>query len=273
MYSRSPGPGRPALGSLGLGGPAPRDLLALLALLFVTFSLQFLAPEVVRPLLLSSDAWRRLWLWQLGTYAGIGYGPPSLWFLLELLMVFWFGRDAYLQLGRRRFWRLLAGSAVAAAATAVVVDLGRALATGLEGSWLFPLMQGQRMVLAILIAAFATINRDATVYLFFVLPVVARWFLWLAPLFAFIGFLQMPAAGGPRDLPGLAGICTAVAVTHLALTRGGRRRGGLRQTRLRLERWWLERRLDRHRRKSRLRVVRGDDEGGGGGVRKGPWVH
>jgi hypothetical protein len=277
VYSRSPGPGRPALGSLGLGGPAPRDLLALLALLFATFTVQALTGGpggggLLNPLLLSSAAWRGAWLWQVATYPVIGYGPPSLWFLLELLMVFWFGRDTYVQLGRRRFWRLLAGSTLAAGAAAVIVDLGRAFLTGLDGTYLFPLMQGQRVVLAVLIAAFATLNRDATVYLFLVLPVVARWFLWLAPLIAFIGFLQAPV-GGPRDLPGFAGICAAVALTYLALTRRGRRRGGLRDSRLRVERWWLERRLDRHRRKSRLRVVRGDEKGGGGGVRKGPWVH
>lgn len=271
MYSRNPGPGRLTLGGLGLGGPAPRDLLALLAVLFVTFSLQFLAPAVVGPLLLSSDAWRRLWLWQLGTYPAVGYGPPSLWFLLELLMVFWFGRDAYFQLGRRRFWRLLWGGAVAAGLAAVLVDLGRALVAGYDMSFLFPLMQGQRIVLAVLVSAFATLNREATVYLFFILPVQARWFLWLTPLLAFIGFLQ-PPAGAPRDLPGLAGICVAVAITYLALTGRWRRRGGMRQGRLRLERWWLERRLGRHRRKTRLRVVRGD-ESGPAGTQKGPWVH
>jgi membrane associated rhomboid family serine protease len=211
-----------------------------------------------------------LWLWQLLTYPAVGFGPPSLWFLLELLMVFWFGRDVYYQLGRRRFWRLLAGGALAAGAAAVVVDLARAFLTGLDGTYLFSLMQGQRLVLAVLVAAFATLNRDATIYLFFVLPVVARWFLWLELLIAFIGFLQMPPAGMPRDLPGLAGIFVAVGVTYLALTRRGRRRGGLREGRLQLQRWWLERRLDRHRRKSRLRVVRGEEPGQ---VRKGPWVH
>ncbi len=271
VYSRPPGPPRPALGGLGLGGPIPRDLLALLAVLFVTFSLQFLAPGLVRPLLLTSEAWRGLEVWRIATYPAIGFGPPSLWFLLELLMVFWFGRDAYFQLGRRRFWRLLAGTAVGAGVVAAAVDLARALATGYDGSYVFHLMQGQRVVLAVLVAVFAIVNRDATIYLFFVLPVVARWFLWLELLIAFVSFLPMPAPGVPRDLPGLCGIFAAVGLTWLALRLPRRRRGGgLREGRLKLERWWLERRLARHRRKSGLRVVRDD---GGGGVRKGPWVH
>ncbi|HEX5757927.1 MAG TPA: hypothetical protein VF121_01930 [Thermoanaerobaculia bacterium] len=268
MYSRNPGPGRLAMGGLGLGGPAPRDLLVLLAVLFVTFALQFLAPALVAPLRLGSDAWRSLWLWQLATYPAAGFGAPSLWFLLELLMVFWFGRDVYYQLGRRRFWRLLAGGALAAGAAAVAVDAARALLAGSEQSFLFPLMQGQRMVLAVLVAAFATLNRDATIYLFFVLPVAARWFLWLELLIAFIGFLQMPVPGAPRDLPGLLGIVTAVGLTWWTLSRRGAR-PGLRESRLRVERWFLERRLDRQRRKRRLRVVREEP----GEVRKGPWVH
>jgi hypothetical protein len=270
VSSRPTGPSRPTLGGLGLGGPVPRDLLALLAVLFVTFSLQFLAPALVRPLRLTSEAWRGLQVWRIATYPVAGFGPPSLWFLLELLMVFWFGRDAYHQLGRRRFWRLLAGASAAAGATAAAMDVVRSLATAHDGTYVFHLMQGQRVVLAILVAVFAIVNRDATVYLFFVLPIVARWFLWLELLIAFISFLPMPEPGTPRDLPGLCGIFVAVGLTWLALKRRRRRGGGLREGRLQLERWWLERRLARHRRKSGLRVVRGDD---GGGVRKGPWVH
>ena len=60
------------------------------------------------------------------------------------------------------------------------------------------------MLLAIFIAAFATLNRNATILLFFVLPIQARWFLWLEVLFAFIAFL------GSHDLPGFLGITTAV---------------------------------------------------------------
>jgi hypothetical protein len=43
------------------------------------------------------------------------------------------------------------------------------------------------------------------------------------------------------------------------------RRGLLRDSRLRLQRWWIQRKMDRMRKKSGLRVVPGD------GVKKGPW--
>ena len=45
-------------------------------------------------------------VWKLATYAFTGYGPASLWFLLELLILYLFTRDVYVQLGRRWFWKM-----------------------------------------------------------------------------------------------------------------------------------------------------------------------
>ena len=72
-------------------------------------------------------------------------------------------------------------------------------------------MQGQQILAVVLVAAFATLNRDATILLFFVLPMPARWFLWLEIVFGFLGFL------GTHDLPGFLGICAAVGITYGAL--------------------------------------------------------
>jgi hypothetical protein len=241
-----------------MGGPPPRDVIVLLAVVFVTFSLQFFVPGVVNLLRLTSMVWRAGFVWQLVTYPFAGYGEPSLWFLLELLILFLFARDVYTQLGRRHFWRMIVWGAVAAGTVALLVQAAasRSEVLGIP----FPLLQGQRTLMAIIVAAFATMNRRATIYLFFVLPIQARWFLGLEILFAFMGFLQT------RDLAGFLGICTAVGVTYLYLTKSGMRRGLLRDSRLRLQRWWIQRKMDRMRKKSGLRVVQ--DEGG---VRKGPW--
>lgn len=250
----------------GPGGPPPRDLLAILAVLFVTFSLQFFAATALVPALLRLTplVWRAGFVWQLVTYPFVGYGGPSVWILLELLILFWFGRDVYAGLGRRHFWRLVLITAAVAGAVALGVDAlqGGAAAAGAAApnAW-FPLLQGQRMLLAICIAAFATANRSATILLFFVLPVEARWFLLLEVLFAFIGYLQTHDAGG------FVGICVAVALSYVYVRDGGFGRG-LRQTRLRAERWWLERRLARSRRRSGLRVVRDPSND-----RRGPWTH
>lgn len=267
---------RVSLGGFGAGRPVPRDLWILLGVVFVTFSLQFFATTrpVVETFRLTPLVWQLGFLWQLVTYPFMGFGQPSIWFLLELLILFWFGRDVYWRLGRRKFWMLLAWAVVAGALAAVGTDvllalMGRPLA-GIGGS--FVILQGQRTLIAILIAAFAVLYRDATILLFFVLPVQAKHFLWIELLFAFMAFL------GTKDLAGFVGLCTAIGVTWALFHRRGGR-GGLRQLWLRLQEKWMRRRLGRTRKLRRFEVLPGEgggggDEGAGGGeVRKGPWVH
>ncbi len=235
----------------GLTGPPPRDVVALLAVVFVTFALQFF--DLTAGLI----GWLRLtpavqvgFLWQLGSYAFIGYGSPSLWFLLELLVLYWFAKDVFWRLGQRRFWQVLVISVVAAAVLAtVVLAVAGIFAAAAPTSLL--LMQGQRMLLAIVIAAFATLAGEATILLFFVLPIRARWFVWLEILFAFMGYLST------KDLAGFLGICAAVLVTVVQLRRGGPRRL-YRDGRLQLERWLIERKLSRLRRRRDFKVVDSD---------------
>jgi len=171
----------------GPGQPVPKDLIGILVALFVTFSLQFFEGTALIPALLRlTPAVFRGFVWQVVTYPAIGWGASGLWFLLELLILFWFGRDVFWRLGRQRFWLLLVRAAVGAALVAVVVQVVQNLAgVGATGFAAFQLMQGQRILLAIVIAAFATLWGEATILLFFVLPVKARWFLWLEILFAF----------------------------------------------------------------------------------------
>jgi hypothetical protein len=249
----------------GLSGRPPRDIVVLVAVVFVTFAFLHLAPLLVLPLLLSGRVWSDGWLWQLATYPFIGFGVPGLWFLVELLMLYWFGKDVFAQLGRRLFWRTLAAGAIPAA---VLAELAWRAVAGTRLGQAFPiafsLMQGQQVLLAILVSAFATVNRRATIYLL-ILPIQARWFLAIEVLFAFMGYLTT------RDLAGFLGICAAVGATYTFLVLGGGRRGMLREARLRLERWWVGRRLARLRDKRGIRVVRGG--GGNGRSDRGPWTH
>jgi hypothetical protein len=249
-------------GGFGLTGPVPRDIWILLGVVFATFSLRFfestaLLPEFLR---LSSAVWQRGFLWQLFTYPFIGTGVPGFWFVIELLVLFLFGRQVLYQLGSRRFWRLLIGVAAAAAAGAVLVNLLQSVA-GFSTVNAFSLMQGQRMLLAVLIAVFATLNGNATILLFFVLPLQAKWFLLLEIVFAFLGFLSS------HDLAGFVGLCAAVAATVLVLGPGSWRRG-LRELRLKLETWWLRLRLAWLRRRRGFRVVQGERPGN-----DDSWVH
>jgi hypothetical protein len=241
----------------------------LLAVVFATFSFQFLGGLRLVPALLrlTPAVWQTGFLWQVATYPFAGYGGPSLWILLELLILYWFARDVFYRLGRRGFWRTLLTVAFAAGVAAVVVEvLVRLASPGGMTPLPFGLMQGQRMLMAFAIAAFATLNRHATILLFFVLPIQARWFLWLEVLIAFIAFLAT------KDLAGFVGICVVVGGTWAVLSAGGPARL-FRDWSLRAKRRRLERQLERERRKRKLRVLEGGGEKGGGEPHKGPWVH
>jgi membrane associated rhomboid family serine protease len=245
--------------SFGMSSGAPPDVVALVAVVFVTFSLQFFSGTVwiTELLRLTPRVWQLGFVWQLLTYPVAGAGAPTFWILLELLILFWFGRDVLSRLGRARFWRLLVTSCVAAGVVALLVDLvARFVGQVPEAS--LAMAQGQRMLLAVLVAAFAVLFRDAQILLFFVLPVQARWFLPLEIVFAFIGFLRT------KDLAGFLGICVAVGATWLLLTRGSARGGG-RETWLRLQQWMMQRRMARLRRQRGFRVVERDP--------KDRWLH
>ena len=134
-------------GASGLAGTPPRDVVVLLGAVFVTFSLQFF--EATAGLV----AWLRLTpavlggaVWQLVSYAFVGFGAPSLWFLLELLVLYWFAKDVFWRLGRRRFWQVVLVSVVAAAVAATLVLVVATAVSGAAPASLL-LMQGQRTLL------------------------------------------------------------------------------------------------------------------------------
>ena len=264
MNQGNPFGSRPGMGfGGGLTGPVPRDLLVLLGIVFVTFSMQFFAALSWIPALLrlTPAVWQSGFVWQLVTYPFIGFGAPNFWFVLELLILYMFGRNVLYRLGRRGFWRLLVVTAGVAAVVAVIVALlGRWIGgVGTLQSALL-LMQGQRMLLVILIAAFATMNRNATIMLFFVLPIQARWFLPLEIVFAFLGYLST------KDLAGFLGICAAVGFTFGWLT--GWRKDGLRELRLRMHQAYLKTRLAWMRKRRGIHIVPDDDPS-----KRDPWLH
>ena len=111
----------------GFASGAPPDVVALVAVVFVTFSLQFFSATagLVEMLRLTPRVWASGFVWQVVTYPVAGVGAPTIWILLELFVLFWFGRDVLSRRGRPRFWRLLA--------TATVIGAGR--------GWTWPLMK------------------------------------------------------------------------------------------------------------------------------------
>lgn len=247
----------------GLTGPIPTDLWVLLGLILFTLTLgSFQTTQVVTDLLrLTPWVWMRGFIWQLITYPFIAVGRSGpFWLLVEMLILFMFGRDVLLRLGRKQFWKLLLSATLVAGVVAVLAGMIIHLVAGAGAlSNAFALMQGQRMILTVLIAAFATMNRNATILLFFVLPIQARWFLLLEIVFAFLAFLST------HDLAGFIGICVAVGFTFGALT-GWRTQGWILQSRLRLQQLWLKAKLAWMRRRRGLHIVPDDDK-------KDPWLH
>jgi hypothetical protein len=249
-------------GTLG-GRPTPPDLLALLVVAGVTFVCQFFASTAgwLPALRLTRAVWQEGWVWQLLTYPFIGFGAPSLWVVLQFFLLFWFGRDVFARLGRARFWRTTLAACVGAGCVALAVEAG----LGAAGLWpersAFLLLQGQQILLTVIVAAFATLYASTTLLLFFVVPVRAIWFLGLEILLGFLGFLWS------KDLGGFLGICTAVGLTY-ALLAPRQARGLPRRLWLRLEKAWLDARLAWLRRRRGIKVIQG-----GKGGRPGPFVH
>ncbi len=260
MSSRRPYGGYPGAGNVWPGSRPTPDVIGLLAVLFGTYALQFFDATAIVPALLrlTPAVWRLGYLWQLVTYGFVGFGGASPWILLEMLVLFWFGQDVRSRLGRRRFWTVLLVAVVVAAVVAVAAQLAATAALGASPTaFPFQLMQGQRVLLAVLIAAFATLAGDATILLFFVLPLQARWCLWLGILIAFVAYL------GSKDLAGFSGICAATGATVIALGRRSGRGRGLRTRWLEWRRRRLSRKLDRLAKRRGLRVIRRDDGRGG----------
>lgn len=245
----------------GGGGTPPPDVLILLGVLFVTYAMVRMGFDALAYLYLSPAVFGAGFLWQLLTYAFVGVPTGGLWFLISLLILFWFSRDVFRVLGRRSFWRLVLFGVAATSITTTLVHLVLTL-----GGWAlpfpyYPLVQGQYILLTIMIAAFAVLYGNATIYFMFVLPIRARWFLWIEILLGFMGYLDT------RDFAGFMGICAAVGMTYSMLTTGSLQRS-LKEIKLRIERRYLELKMKRMRSRRGMRIVKKDDD-----VHRGPWVN
>ncbi len=248
-------PRSPFGGGFG-GGGAPTDVVVMLGVVFFTLCLRFFAATQIIPNLLQLTpwAWSRGFLWQVVTYPYIGTGGANFWLILELYFLFLFSRSVFLRLGRQNFWKLMLWSSIPPALLALLIDAIGRLGFGQPfGALPLALMQGQFLLGAIVITAFATLYRNATILLFFVLPVRAVLFIPLTLVFALLGFLNT------KDLAGLVGVWSAVGLTYSYLTPGGLRRLS-REGWLRLQQWWYRRKMDRLRRKRGFTVVPGGSD-------------
>ena len=205
MYQRDPW--RELIGG-GRGRP-PRSLVILLGLLVagaVGESFAELRPalELLR---LSPDVWEHGQLWRLVTYGLVGTGGIGFWSAFQLFLVYWFAMEVMVWLGIARTRVLVLGGIVVSSAAATVVQYASNLVGGpFCDDAPFWMMQGQVVVLSIVMAGFAARNRWASVShtpFLWGLPIPSRWLVPLQLLAAIAGF------AATRDLGGLVGIATA----------------------------------------------------------------
>jgi hypothetical protein len=274
VYSNRPARWAPTAGGLTRGPRAAIDIWWLLGLVFVTFSLQFFrfAEPFFVLFRLNAGVWQRGFVWQLVTYGFVGSGKPDVWILLQLFILYLFAKDVFSMVGRWTFWRLLVIGTFVAGTVAVLVELGMRAVDLFPERFPFLLIQGQPILLVVLVAAFAALRRDAVIYLMFVLPVQARWFVGIEILLGFLGFLWS------KDLAGFLGLTAAAGVSWLLFS-GSTWRRLPRESWLRLQRLGYQLRLGWTKRRRGLRVVPGGRGRAGNGhadpgkVHRGPWVH
>ncbi len=202
----------------GLGEPPPFLKLLLLAL-----SVGCLADAVeplrawVEWLRLDPAAWERGEVWRMVTYGVFGRGGISAWVVLQLVLVYWLVQQLVVWVGVRRARTTLLGGVAVAGVTAALAQAASNQFGGPSCSYApFWLMQGQNVILAIGLAAFAANNRYSTVshtpYVFG-LPIPTKFLVPLQLLMTLGGALNT------GDLGGFVGIVAATAWGWTAVSR------------------------------------------------------
>ncbi len=149
-------------------GRYPLYSAGILALIHVAVMvLLVLVPPVTRVSLLSgmafhSDAFQRLHFWQFGTYTFINF--PTLWFVLDMFMLVWFGQEVEKFIGRRGFLALYG----------VLLILPPCLLSAV-GFWREAILMGPRYLHFAVFLAFVALYPG--VQFFFGIP--AKWLAWI----------------------------------------------------------------------------------------------
>ncbi len=202
----------------GLGEPPP-----FLKLLLVGLSVGCVADvvEPLRPVVellrLGPAVWERGEMWRLVTYGLFGRGGITPWVIVQLVLVYWLVQQRVVWVGARRARTFVLGGIAVAGVTAALAQAVSDQLGGPSSAWSpFWLMQGQNVIIAMGLAAFAASNRFSTIshtpYVFG-LPIPTRWLVPLQLLMA------VGAALSTGDLGGFVGIVAATAWGWTAASR------------------------------------------------------
>jgi hypothetical protein len=129
-------------------------------------------------------------LWRIATYGLVN--PPSLWFVLELLMIVWFGREVEKFFGRRKFFALYAGLYVLPPLVLTLFGLWRATA-----------LAGESTGFALFIA-FAALHPNAQI----LFGLLAKWVAW-----ALLGVYALQTLGA-HDWVGLISLLATAGFAY-----------------------------------------------------------
>lgn len=180
--------------------------MATLAAGVLADSLFELEPLIAR-LRLSTEAWRSGQVWRVVTYGLVGSGPLSMWSVFQLVLVYWSVMEVVTLLGERATRVLMLGGIVVAGASALFAHAITESVGGPSSAYPFWMMQGQAVVLALALPAFAARNRHSTVAhtpFLFGLPIPTRWLVPLQIVAALAAFTST------RDFGGFVGIMVAI---------------------------------------------------------------
>jgi membrane associated rhomboid family serine protease len=186
--------------------------LALVALNVLAFVAQFALANKAQYFALSLDGLKHGYVWQLLSYQFMHAG------LLHLLFNCWaiyvFGQSVEAALGRKSFLTLYFCSGI-------IGGLFQVLAGVLLGRFFAASVVGASAAAFGVVAAFAMLFPDQFIYLFFVIPVRAKWLLALSAFLAVLGIVtsarQPPGGVHMADAAHLGGMLTGMFFVRYAL--------------------------------------------------------
>ena len=159
---------------------------------------------------LSTAGIGRGWIWQLLSFQFLHFG--GLHFVMNMFGLFIFGRAVEDVIGKKDFYLLYLGSGVVGGLMQLLLGLLFPMQFGV------PVMGASAGVFG-LVAAYAILNPEKEILLFFVLPIRARHFLWIAGGIS-IFYILVPADPGIAHGAHLGGLLGGVAYIRWIIQSG-----------------------------------------------------